>query len=443
MTMHVIDLRVKNVKGIIEAHINSDGEHVVEVVGKNRQGKTSVLDAIWAGLRGADFSRESTVPLREGEARGSVRLDLGEVIVTRTWKRGGPKAGVLVLTTAKGTPIEGPQGYLDNLLGRFALNLDAFARLDKKEQVDTLLGLVDLPYNPYELEQERDGVFVARRDTKRERDALAARLAALPDLPADAPKTKVSASELLAELEDIRGHNAAIDEEEEKLALAEGEHASADLALSEAEEAVQAAQTALALAKEDRQRKVGWRNSAATAHDAQAAHVATLERKEDGPVRARIETVDEQNALVEQREAQAALLREHDEKQQLVDDLDERLEKIDQAKRDGLAAAQLPIDGLAFDEDGISLHGTSWRDLSGSERVLVSASIAIAQNPTIRILRIDRGEELDRDTIEQLRALAVEKDYQLWISRVANDGDEYGDVRIVDGRVADNEETAA
>lgn len=436
MSLHVITLDVKNVKGIIEAHIDAEGDHVIEVVGKNRQGKTSVLDAIWAALRGGDFSRQTTVPLREGEARASVRLDLGDIIVTRTWKRGGPKAGTLILTTSKGTPIDGPQGYLDSLLGRFALNLDDFAKLDTKEQVNVLLGLVELPYNPYELETERAGIFEARRIAKKEREALEARVAAVPDIPKDAPKERISATALYAELEAIRDHNGQVDEQEELLARAEGDHASADFALSEAEEAVQAAQTALALAKQDREAKVKLRDDAATRHDQQAQHVKSLERHEDGPVRARIETMDEQNVLVERREQLRALVAERDEKTELVDDLNDRLDKIDETKRAGLAAAQLPVEGMSFDEDGISLHGQPWLNLSGSERIIVAAGIAIAQNPEIRILRIDRGEELDRETIEQLRALAVEKDYQLWISRVSNDDD--GDVRIVEGRVAES-----
>ena len=79
--------------------------------------------------------------------------------------------------------------------------------------------------------------------------------------------------------------------------------------------------------------------------------------------------------------------------------------------------------------------GRPFPDLSGREKLLVSASIAMAQNPSLRVLRIDGGEALDSEGLQLLTELAEERDYQLWISRVSEAGD--GDVTIYDGEVVE------
>lgn len=438
MTLTVVNLEVKNLKGIIEATIDAEGMHLVEVTGTNRQGKTTVLDAIWVALRGADFGRESTLPIRQGQKRASVRLDLGDIIVTRVWKTGGPKLGELTLTSDKGTPIPSPQGYLDALLGRFSLNLDAFADLGAKEQVDALIALVDLPYDPYELERTRERVFGERRDAKRDLAKLEARVSALPDVPRGTPKTPIVASELVAELEGIREHNASVDAAEDHLTKVAEDVENDETEVENQTQIVQEAERALNEARNGLKARIATLAATRDVFEEQRQHVGTLERQDDADVRQRLATVDETNRHVAERQQQQAVVKERDDKVRSVDELDDELDRIDEQKREGLAAAQLPIEGLSFDEDGLSFHGIPWKDLSGSERVIVSASIAIAQDAGIRILRIDRGEELDRATIEQLRALATEKDYQLWVSRVTDDP-AAGDVRIVAGRVADDE----
>ena len=54
---------------------------------------SSVLDAIWLALGGGKAAKETALPIRDGEKKASVRLDLGDLIVTRSW-------------TAKGTTLK-------------------------------------------------------------------------------------------------------------------------------------------------------------------------------------------------------------------------------------------------------------------------------------------------------------------------------------------------
>ena len=82
--MKIINLTAENVKRLRAVEITPNG-NVVTVTGRNAQGKTSVLDAIWLALGGGAAGRETVRPIRDGEDKASVTLDLGDLTVVRTW----------------------------------------------------------------------------------------------------------------------------------------------------------------------------------------------------------------------------------------------------------------------------------------------------------------------------------------------------------------------
>ena len=80
--MKIISLEAENYKRLKAIEITPDGNTVV-IAGRNAQGKTSVLDAIWAALGGREGNKASK-PIREGAETAKVRVDLGDIVVTRT-----------------------------------------------------------------------------------------------------------------------------------------------------------------------------------------------------------------------------------------------------------------------------------------------------------------------------------------------------------------------
>ena len=86
--MKIIELRAENVKRLKAVGIHPDGTLQV-IGGRNAQGKSSVLDAIWLALGGGKAGKSTSVPIRDGEDKASVTLDLGDLIVTGSWTKGG------------------------------------------------------------------------------------------------------------------------------------------------------------------------------------------------------------------------------------------------------------------------------------------------------------------------------------------------------------------
>ena len=84
--MKILQLTVENFKKI-KAFILKPDPYVQEISGANGAGKSSALDAIWAALGGAEMVKASgtSQPIRNGEKKAMVTLDLGDMIVTRRW----------------------------------------------------------------------------------------------------------------------------------------------------------------------------------------------------------------------------------------------------------------------------------------------------------------------------------------------------------------------
>ena len=160
MSLKIISFHAENIKKLVVVDITPDGNLQI-IGGKNSQGKSSVLDAIFLALAGGDASKAIKKPVRDGEDYAVVRLDLGEYVVTREWK--GDKS-TLKVEAANGAKFSSPQNLLDSLLGRLAFDPLEFMRLAPKDQKDALLDLVHLDINLEALEIQRQNAYDERTE---------------------------------------------------------------------------------------------------------------------------------------------------------------------------------------------------------------------------------------------------------------------------------------
>lgn len=397
--MKIISLKASNVKRLKAVEITPSGELVV-VGGRNAQGKSSVLDAIWLALGGGPATKATTRPVRDGEDSASVVLDLGEFVVTRTWS--GTKT-TLTVASQEGAKFSGPQGILDALVGRLAFDPLEFTRLSAKAQRDALLGLVDLPFDLAAIDQERTALFDERTDVGRRGKAIG-------DIPAEVagvPTEEVSSADILAEL---RSAQATVD-------------------------ARRAVQDRVRRADSEVTRIEGELRAARREADAAVALFGELDEAPDVEViEQRLASVDETNRAVranaearEKRTRHEALVAEYKT-------LTDKIEWLDKTKADGLAAASFPVPGLGFDESGVTLDGVPFSQASSAEQIRVSLAMAMSLNPRLKVVHIRDGSLLDADSLALIAGMAAERDYQVWIERVG-DADE-GAVIIEDGEVA-------
>ena len=407
--MKIISLTAENVKRLRAVEITPDG-NVVTITGRNAQGKTSVLDAIWLALGGGAAGRETVRPIRDGEDKASVTLDLGDLVVVRTWA--GDKTA-LTVKSADGAKYPSPQGVLDALVGRLSFDPLEFTRLSAREQVAALLDLVDLGIDLDALARQRQSAYAERTEIGRQGKALDGQLAGLGKVE-DAPAAEVSVASIAAEYRAAenacREHRAKV-EQAASLAVEIGDSISE---IARLQDLVNAMKLDLA--------------------DAKKAITDPRDLPNLTEIDYRINGAEDTNAAV-RRNAQrtdvaARLVATRAEFAQAT----EAIDGIDKTKADALAAAVFPVDGLGFDDDGVTYQGVPFSQASSAEQIRVSLAMAMSLNPKLRVIRILDGSLLDADNLALIAEMATAQDYQVWIERVA-DASGVG-VVIEDGQVA-------
>jgi hypothetical protein len=400
--MKIVRLQAENVKRLVAVEIEPDG-NVVVIAGANAQGKSSVLDAIWMGLGGGPAQKGTSRPIRDGESHAKVTLDLGDIIITRTWE--GDKTSLKV-TSSQYAVFKSPQTMLDGLLGALTFDPLAFTQQAPKEQVATLLGLVELPFDPAELDGKRQGLYDQRTEIGRSVKALEGKLQGVY-VPVSEPGREVSASDAV-----------------EAYSAAQAQHAAYDQAW--ARRAIQ------------RDKVTACEQELARARERLAEIEADLASLEDLPdldaLKAQVDTVEESNATLRRNRETWDLHEQYKVAKVEQQALTAEIEGLDKHKADSLAAAAMPIKGLAFDEEGVTYNGVPFSQASSAEQLRVSLAMAIATNPTIRVARITDGSLLDKASMAVIAEMAEEHDFQVFIEVV----DESGEVGIVieDGTVA-------
>ena len=407
MTLKVLNLKAENFKRLKAIDITPDGD-VVFVGGKNAQGKTSVLDAIWAALGGGDAARAIKKPIRDGEKQASVTVDLGEYVVTRKWSK--DDAGTLTVTAPSGAKFTSPQKLLDEIIGAHAFDPLAFTRLPAKDQVAALLGLVDIELDLDAVARERAALYEDRTAVGRQGKSLGE----APTIIHGVPDEEVSAAAILAEIEAAQSARFA----------REGAERSNDEAgeqVAELQRRIAAMQAELEHAESKK------------ANAYQRLH-ALPEPVDVGPLQEKLGSVEETNRLVRSNAHAREVAGQIDSLRREYEAMSGKLDTLDKRRSDALAAAKFPVDGLSFGDDGVTLNGIPFSQSSAAEQLKVSTALAIAANPTLRVLRIMDGSLLDSDSLRIIAELAADHDYQVWIEVV----DESGELGIVieDGEVA-------
>jgi DNA repair exonuclease SbcCD ATPase subunit len=432
--MKIIALEAENLKRLRAVHIEPKGP-VVEIAGKNGAGKTSVLDAIWWAICGS--KNVQAQPIRKGEEEARIRLDLGEIVVTRRFRknRAGETATEVVVENAEGARFSSPQAMLDALTGELAFDPLAFARAPAKSQFDMLRKFVpEVDFEAIDAANKAD--FQKRTDTNRR--AKEARAAA-DVIGVINPVEPVDVQRLVAQLEESGHHNSDLATRQ-----ARRDQARADVARLRADAKNFRDQI------EDLQEQIERLTEAVDSRTLKAddleqkleAAEALPEPIETTPIRAAIQQAEQTNraaARYDERQAHLARAKElEEESEKLTLAMAARKEAKDRA----IAAAKMPVEGLSFGDGEILLNGVPFDQGSDAEQLRASVAIAAAMNPKLRVIRVRDGSLLDDDAMQALAVMAAERDLQIWIERVGESVGKFG-VVIRDGSVVEQTAVAA
>lgn len=411
--MKIIQLIAENVKGIKAVNITPDA-HFQPISGKNGQGKTSVLDSIWLALAGREASKEMKMPIRDGEKSAFATVVLGDLVVTRKWE--GSKTSLEVMSK-DGAKYSSPQTMLDQLIGQLSFDPFAYANFDEKKQKETLQKLVGIDFT--ELDNRRKNLYDDRRETNRERDKYKGLLDKLP-LPKDGlPEEEIRASDVIEKIQEAQEQIRENNNKRQRLGELRNE-------ASQVQKEIERLEDLLIELKTRKQEIV-------EAGTTLKQEVENLVDPDITELQSQLEKVEETNRLIREAKDYHKTKKEYQLCEEESELFTKEIKDIDQLKEDTLQSAEFPIEGLSFDEAGVTYNGIPFKQCSAAERLRVSMAMAMALNPKLRVIRILDGSLLDSDNLALIREMAQEKDYQVWVEVV----DESGKMGVVieDGEV--------
>lgn len=403
--MKIIKFYAENVKRLTAVEITPDGA-LIQITGKNGQGKTSVLDAIWWALGGA--KNIQSVPIRKGETKAVIKITLGdsepELLVERRITERGE---YLFVRNADGSRRDKPEEVLRGLLGALTFDPLGFMRDKPAQQFAALRGLVDLGDGFDSLDIQKQHKFDERTDTNRRVKSAQMRADAII-VPDDLPDSEPDIEAITDRLTSASAHNQTVNDALNRRLEFKKSAVSAEDRVAQLE----------GLLSEAREILAG--NKAAEVEDAKVEIPAPIDA---AMVRAELDAANVTRAAFAKRQQKINALAEAATEQAAADALTAEIEKIDATKAAALTQAKMPVDGLTFGDGVIFYNGLPLDQASDAEQLRVSTAIAAANNPKLRIIRIRDGSLLDEDGLKTLAAFAEANDFQIWLEKVDSSGE--------------------
>lgn len=434
--------------------------------GDNGNGKTTIIDGIDWVLGRKDVIQMD--PIRHGKQVGSATLHFGDgetvtLKITKTLKRVGDK------DFASEVDIEIPghvvpsrvQDFLEALKGRQSLDPMWFDKLEGVKQLLALRDLVEFNFDGNKTDYDR--LFKLRTAVNSDRDREQAAASSIEILK-EAPAEWVDEEALTAELKSVSDYNVDIERRRSNRATAADRittlRRDARAKLDQIEPDITAeterCQTFIAYAYDqiseweaeisDLQKKISDKQAKIVARgqerdtehgritrdlraeakslcdqaDALEAAVPTTplpDEKDAGAIEAKLNAGRVSNRLLNDWTAQKARReahqREANEYAKQADDLTAHLTELQRAKQDAILKANLPIDGLGFGDDHVTLHGAPWPQASEAQRIDASMAIAMAHKPKLRTILIRHASGVGSKIRERIRERAHERGYRV------------------------------
>ena len=410
--MKIVELTAENVKRLKAIAIRPDG-NLVEISGRNGQGKSSVLDAIWWALSGTTHLQSA--PIRKGQNEARIRLDLGDIKVIRSFKKREDETFTtsIVVESEEGARYPSPQRMLDSLLGELSFDPLAFTRMDGRQQLEALKRFVPgVDFAAIEKANKAD--FDRRTDVNRQAKTLRAQAAGLA-VPAGTPAERIDDAALVEEMEQAGQHNAELESRK-----ARRENAALELTNLEGRAAVFRERAADLRAQADQLDKdaVSVDEQAEAMRRKLAEAPALPEPIDTSALRRKITEAQETNRAVAIREQRIGIEAKAKEEEDASAALTRTMDERTAAKREAIAKAELPVGGITFGDDEILLNGVPFDQASSAEQLRTSVAIAIAANPKLRVIRVQDGSLLDDEAMRILAEMADAADCQVWIEVV-------------------------
>lgn len=405
-------LEIENTKRVKAVKIEPSANGLTIIGGKNKQGKTSVLDAIAWGLGGNKY--RPSQPTREGSViPPNLHIVLSNGLIV---ERKGKNSDLKVIDP---NGQKGGQQLLDSFVEELAIDLPKFMNASNREKANILLQIIGVGSMLHELETKEKEVYNRRHTIGQIADQKAKFAKEQPYYP-DAPKEPISASELIRQQQEILAKNGENQRKRQQLTQLQA------LYVSQGQEV----ERLTAMLNEA---KAKYAQTAADLEIAQTDALDLIDESTEA-LEANIRQIDEINRKVRANLDKDKAETDASDYRVQYDQLTAEINSIRQQKTDLLNNANLPLPGLSVEDGELIYNGQKWDNMSGADQLRVSAAIVRKLKPDCGFILLDKLEQMDLDTLQEFGKWLEQEGLQAIATRVST-GEECS-IIIEDGYVA-------
>lgn len=441
--MQIVSLKIKNFLSIGDVEIKPGS--VNQIVGKNNQGKTTILKALQFLAKGA--SDKSVVKFGEDSAEVMVELDDQTTI-----RRRMSAEGRQFVKVSKGDfEMKSPQAFLDSIFDFSAFN--PLELLDPKKRTEAILNSIEIKVDEARLQAELNGPLVKipmppldytqhglkvvdqahkyfyQRRAEANKD-VAEKKARWETYSADMPKEEVAGQtreQIQAELDAANKKRSASAERLNDMKREEEKNTHNQIRVAKYQEALGKIDQEIAALEARRAEGLKFLQDA-KAEVMEALQDPGPEREkynalgiEAEKIKAKFEELKKIEAQSKQREMVGNMKKELDEAEAKAEELTKKVEALaGPVKKKLMEGVEMPVDGLEYKDGEFLVDGTPVDNLSSSRALKLALGVARKLSKKSKVICVDGAELLDAEAFSAFQAEAKDDGFTYFVTKVGD-----------------------
>lgn len=444
--LRILRAELENFKNIDSTLVDIGGDSIC-VIGKNRAGKSSFIQAILSPM---DTKMIPSEPIRKGEERAKISIQIGGTVMgeQKTYTLDmhfSPKnkKGRLVLYNERGEEVSSPAKTIKSLIGNVSFDVMKWLTESNEKKINTVKALtgcgkeidlinidIDTKWKNMKAKLDRAEELENTLNNKQyNRQEI--------ELYSN-PIPKESMDAMMTELNEVSKHLLTYSNIEQKTAGYESAIKASDERIQEClknkdrgEKEIQRLQAEIVrmqslMTQEDQ--KIAFENAEIEKNKINIQKgkewLATRPRPNPESINKRITDATTHN----QHHAQIGILAEHQKEmikcKQEAEKFKSEVADLEKKRAGIIAKSQLPIAGFTFTDKGLFLDGLPLEEGQiNTERLFdVGVEIAMAMNPTLKTIFLHDGSLFDKASLRTIIQKIESKGYQAIVELVDYNG---------------------
>lgn len=427
-TFHIQAIHIENFKGLKLIDLSVDDKSIVQIAGRNGQGKSSLLDSIIAAIAGSK-AKDLIDPIRTGERSATVKITLDDgTTIQKKWKRNGSPT-LFIAPKPKG----GEQTYLNSLFGPNQFDPLEFLRWKSKEQTEFFLRVLGIDFSGIELEKSK--VYEQRTRVNQNKKMAEGQLSEYISVP---PTKPVDVSILISERNKAQAHNRMVDDLHHVGQSLENEIAQSKRIMGEYDKQISdllARIESIEASKANEDGRFQKLSSDLIANDAELSNANFIDTES---IDIQIASASDINRRADHYQKRLSLSEKIKTLEDESDELTDKIKQCDDMKETLLADAKIPITGVKIEGDDkdnqlITVNRVPLAQCATSEQLIFTLMLATLNNPGIRDIPIKDASLLDENSFNLIKDYAEKNDIRFWLELVGERHD--GAIVIEEGEI--------